>query len=201
MSDAIAIARDAPSAGAAPSIGAAYRAVRDRFRAADLDTPELDARAAGRDRLRPRPHRPGAGGDTSCLAGRRRSARRFCRAAARRRAGGAHPRPQGILRPRVFAQCRDPGAAAGDGAAGRAGARSAEGNRGAAAARSRHRQRLRRHRHPRQRAERARRGHRPLRRGARGRPRKTRGGWASPIASLSSRAPGAGPWPGAGRST
>ena len=81
------------------TVAQARRALADAFRRAGLDSPELDARllvghALGLDHTGLTIE-----ADRSLGGEEARDAGRACRAAARPRAGGAHPRRQGILGP------------------------------------------------------------------------------------------------------
>ena len=103
--------RSAERADASASPGAQ---VRDRFRAAGHRYARARCAAARRDGLRPR-----AASISSAASASRSRRRRAGRARrARRSAGsrgepvGAHPRREGVLRPRLHAQRRDAGAAA-----------------------------------------------------------------------------------------
>ena len=103
----------------------ARRHLARAFREPASTRPKLDARmlvghALGLDHAA----LVGAGGPRA-RAGRGRRHRRAGCAPARARAGGAHPRQQGVLGPAVRAQCRDAGAPAGDRDRGRGGARGA----------------------------------------------------------------------------
>ena len=127
---------------------------------------------------RPRPRRAGDAGRAPPDASRERCNRGARAAAARARAGRAHRRREGILGARAQAQCRHPGAAAGDRDRGRGGARGASRER--AAQRAAHRRSRHRLRRPAagaafRAAGGARRRHRHQRRRARLRPRQCRG--------------------------
>ena len=100
---------------AGASVAEALQLIAQTFRAAGIDDADADARLLARPRAASRPRaldRPIA---TACWKRARVDAiSGACRAPAQARAGGAHPRPQGILEPALDVTPRRAGAAAGN---------------------------------------------------------------------------------------
>ena len=122
--DFVATAARPENADTRTAAGARLALTRE-FRAAGIDSPELDARllvahALGLD------HAATRGGRRPCPRPRRnRRNRRAGAAASAARAGGAHPRQQGILESEAARRCCNAGAAAGNRNGRRSGARRA----------------------------------------------------------------------------